>query len=399
MNMPAVSTLVWMKWPTNTGYALTSLEQLFYETALRLAAGDRDRVYFAYTDLSGGAPTSLPAAFPHVGALDLTRADLDLDVVTRYVRDRAIDLVLVFDLQPAHRTFAAMRQGGVTAIVCYWGAPISSTMPAWRRWLKRAALWLDRSRADGMIFESQAMADLALHGRGATASMVDVVPLGVDTDAIRPAPSRYVHEALGIPPGQKVIVFSGHCTPRKGIKTLIEAAIELLTARRRTDCHFVLCGNRAGEDEPYRQMYAGLGIDERIRFAGFRTDIIAIFQSAYCGVIPSSGWDSFTLSSVEMAATGLPVVASRLQGLAEAVVDGETGLLFEPGNAKALADCLDALLDDEARARRYGDAGRARSERELTRAQQATRLEAALRRRLPMAEATTASTPTVTQRL
>lgn len=383
--MAVVSTLVWMKWPTNTGYALTSLEQLFFSTALELAGGDPARVHFAYTDLSGGAPQSLPRGFANVGALDLTDPALSLDAITDYVRERAIEFVLAFDLQPSHRAFAAMRRGGVRTIVCYWGAPISSPMPAWRLWLKRAALLLDRARADGMVFESQAMADLALHGRGATPAMVDVVPLGVDTDAIRPARSQHVHDALGIPATQKVIVFSGHCTPRKGIQTLIEAAVEILAVRRRQDCCFVICGNRPGEDAPYRAIYAGLGLDDRIRFAGFRTDIIAIFQSAYCGVIPSSGWDSFTLSSVEMAATGLPVVASRLQGLAEAVVDGTTGLLFEPGNAGALADCLETLLDDEARTRTLGNQGRQRCERELSRTLQAQRLMTALRRHLPPA--------------
>ena len=110
--------------------------------------------------------------------------------------------------------------------------------------------------------------------------------------------------------------------------------------------------------------------------------LLPIFQSAFCGVIPSTGWDSFTLSSVEMAATGLPVVASRLQGLAEAVVDGQTGLLFEAGNASALADALEALLDDPARAHAYGLAGRRRSELELSLKRQQERFAAALRRRL-----------------
>ena len=73
--------------------------------------------------------------------------------------------------------------------------------------------------------------------------------------------------------------------------------------------------------------------------------MLQIFQSAFCGVLPSSGWDSFTLSSVEMAATGLPIVASHLQGLAEAVQHEHTGLLFEPGSSLALANALERLLD------------------------------------------------------
>jgi len=85
----------------------------------------------------------------------------------------------------------------------------------------------------------------------------------------------------------------------------------------------------------------------------------------FCGAIPSTGWDSFPRTSIEMAAAGLPVVASRLQGLPEAVLDGETGLLFEPGDARGLADCLEALLNHPELAAEYGRRGRERCEREL----------------------------------
>jgi len=79
-------------------------------------------------------------------------------------------------------------------------------------------------------------------------------------------------------------------------------------------------------------MYAGLGINGWIRFCGYRDRLVQLYTSCFCGVIPSTGWDPFLRTSVEMAAAGLPVVASRLQGLPEAVLDKETGLLFEPCN-------------------------------------------------------------------
>jgi len=110
---------------------------------------------------------------------------------------------------------------------------------------------------------------------------------------------------------------------------------------------------------------------------------VQIFQGAYCGIIPSSGWDSFTLSSVEMAACGLPIIASRLQGLAEAVLHEKTGLNFEPGNVSALADCIERMADRPAEARAFGDAGRLRASNELTLARQKAGLLRAIRRRLP----------------
>ena len=372
-----------MKWPTNVGYAIAALERLFYDTALVLADGDRSRIHFTYRDLGSGPPRSLPPEFTNVSQLDATDASQTTQerLAALLNRHRA-DFALTFDVQPIHPLFRVMRRNGVRTILSYWGAPISSPMPAWKLALKRAQIVLSRSKVDGLVFESRAMADLAHFGRGVPAHMIDIVPLGVDVTRYRPQPSDYVYRTFGIPRERKVVVFSGHCTPRKGIDTLIRAAVELLSVRKRSDVYFLLCGNQGQESQPYEAIYEGLGIQSWIRFAGYRTDLLPIFQSSYCGVLPSSGWDSFTLSSVEMAATGLPIVASRLQGLAEAVLDGETGLLVEPGHVTELADRLEQLLDDPEAARRFGRAARARCERELTVELQKERLLRAIRRHI-----------------
>jgi glycosyltransferase involved in cell wall biosynthesis len=81
-----------------------------------------------------------------------------------------------------------------------------------------------------------------------------------------------------------------------------------------------------------------------------------------------------------MAAAGLPLVASRLDGLQEAVLDRVTGLLFEPGNARQLADCLAHLLDQPELAAEYGRRARKRCEEELNREVQGARLATAYRK-------------------
>jgi len=125
-----------------------------------------------------------------------------------------------------------------------------------------------------------------------------------------------------------------------------------------------------------------MGLDNLIRFGGYRSDLRDLYPSCFCGVIPSSGWDSFPRTSVEMAASGLPVVASRLHGLPEAVLDHKTGLLFEPGNARALADCLEELLDQPEYAAHLGRAGRKRCESELNIHVQKEHFRAVLLKRL-----------------
>jgi glycosyltransferase involved in cell wall biosynthesis len=322
-----------MKWPTNVGYAIGALEKLFYETALELAEGDASAIHFGYTGTTSGRPATLPADFANYHAIDINHPTPKMlsELRDLVVRER-IDFVMPFDIQPAHAMFP----------------------------------------------------DLAILGRGVPRDRVDVVYLGVDTERFRPdRGSDYVHSALGIPEDRKVFVFTGHCTQRKGIRTLIDAAIEVLHARGRKDVCFLLCGNSGDESKPYEALYEKLPIAPWIRFLGYRRDVVQLFQSAYCGVIPSSGWDSFTLSSVEMAACGLPIIASRLQGLAEAVLHEKTGLNFEPGNGHALADCIERMADDPTLARAYGDAGRHRAASELTLERQRAGLLRAIRRRLP----------------
>lgn len=382
----ALSTLVLMKWATDAGYAITPLERLFFETGVSLAHGDESRVHFGFTSLAPGPPASLPPGFPNVSAIDITDpSPATLARIGRLVADHRIGFVLTFDMQPVHPMYRVMREAGAHTIVSYWGAPISSPSPAWKLAIKRTQLRWSRSRLDGLIFESQAMADLAIHGRGVPRVMIDVIPLGVDIDRYRPGVSSHVHEAYGIPADRKVFVFSGHCTPRKGIGTLIEAAIEVIVKRGRRDIDILVFGNKGEESRPYEALYDGMDVGGRIRFLGYCQNLLPVFQSAYCGIIPSSGWDSFPRSSVEMASSGLPVIASRLQGLAEAVKHEETGLLFEPGNARQLADCIVALTDDPARAAAFGRAGRARAERELSLEVQRGRMLDAVTRRLPAA--------------
>jgi glycosyltransferase involved in cell wall biosynthesis len=379
-----LTTLVLIRWPTNIGYAITPLERLFFETGLTLAGGDASRVHFGYASLAAGHPTALPADFRNVSEIDLNdRSPANLERIGQACRERGVQVVITFDVQPEHEAFRVMRQAGVRAIVSYWGAPISSFMPAWKLAIKRLLLAVSRSRLDGLIFESRAMADLAVHGRGVPESMIDIVPLGVDVERFRPAESDHVYRELGIPRSRKVAVFAGHCTPRKGIQTLVDAAILTLRDRRREDVFFLICGNTEEQGATYEAMYAGLGIEPYIRFAGYRRDMIQIYQSAFCGIIPSSGWDSFPRSAVEMSATALPVVASRLQGLAEAILHERTGVLFEPGSAPGLADALARLLDQPDDAAALGRAGRLRCEQELNLATQRARFQAAVVRRLP----------------
>ena len=374
-NRSSTSCLFLFHTDSNVGYSIEPAEKLFYEVGLELAGGDPSRVHFAFRNLDDGHPRSLPRNFKNVIAYDYSNQDeRNINVLADYVKQKQIRLVFIYDIQPVHPMFRPLRKAGVRAIISFWGAPISSRSPLWKLALKRMQIVSSRSKVDGLIFESNAMADLAVYGRGVPRRMVDMVYNGVDVSVFKPARSTYVYEALGLPRDKKVVVYSGHMEPRKGVRTLIEAAIELLHNRKRSDVCFLLCGNKGDESKQYEALYAGLDLEGLIRFGGYRSDMAEIYPSCLCGVIPTSGWDSFPRSPVEMASSGLPVIAARLQGLPESVLDRKTGMLFTPGNAKELSDRIETLLDQPNLAAEYGRRGRERCEQELSREIQRKRL-------------------------
>jgi glycosyltransferase involved in cell wall biosynthesis len=90
------------------------------------------------------------------------------------------------------------------------------------------------------------------------------------------------------------------------------------------------------------------------------TDIPALLRTADVFVL-SSRWEGLPLAIIEAMMSGLPVVGTRVGGVAEVMVDGETGLLVPPKDPEALASALNRLLEDAGLRRQMGEAGRRRA--------------------------------------
>jgi len=119
-----------------------------------------------------------------------------------------------------------------------------------------------------------------------------------------------------------------------------------------------LIGDGRGRGEA-EKLVADLGLEDRITFRGWRDDVPQILARSSILVL-SSRREGFPLSILEAMRAGLPVVASTVGGVGEAVLEGETGLLFPPGDVKALRNCLERLVSDAALREKMGKAGRKR---------------------------------------
>jgi len=161
---------------------------------------------------------------------------------------------------------------------------------------------------------------------------------------------------------KSLIGFVGALHPIKGLESFLDALVEVFP--KDPDSLAVIVGAEKIVDysEGLRERARGLGILERVRFIGHRDDIPSVMKSLDILVVPSLS-EPFGYVNIEAGAAAKPVVATRVGGIPEIVVDGETGILVEPENSEQIAEaCLKLLKDKELRLR-MGDAGRIRVEK------------------------------------
>ena len=183
-----------------------------------------------------------------------------------------------------------------------------------------------------------------------------VVYNGVDAD-----------EFAGIAPfahPRPYILSAGRLVETKGGRILIEAFA--LARARGVDCDLIIAGG-GPEEKRLRGLAADLDIASHVHFAGAvgRARLGALYQGCALFVFPSIQ-EAFGLVALEAMTCSRAVVATRVGGIPETVVDGETGLLTRVADPVDLADKLVALLNDPARAAAMGRRGRARAVAEFT---------------------------------
>lgn len=171
-----------------------------------------------------------------------------------------------------------------------------------------------------------------------------------------PFPSKPLQ---ALPPQQLLMI--GRLTEEKGFETAFHALKQLLPKYPHLKLRLIGDGVQF---EQLHQLKKELKLDAQIRMEGFihPDEIPSCIDAATLVLIPST-YESFSLTALQAAQRGRPVVASRVYGLKEVVEDGKTGLLVEPQNPVALADAIDRLLSHPDQIRAMGEAGFERANR------------------------------------
>ena len=217
------------------------------------------------------------------------------------------------------------------------------------------------------------------------AGKLDVIHCGIDPAVFRPAA-----EPAGAN-GEIRLACVGTLHEVKGQRFLVDACRRLVERGVELRCDFVGDGpDRASLERAAR----AAGLDGRVRFLGSlpREQVAACLRAVDVAVVPSvptrdGRREGIPVALMEAAASGKPVVASRLSGIPEAIADGAEGLLVPPGDAAALADALAALAADPELRRRLGAAARERMLRDFDLASNARTLATRFRAEAPGAEA------------
>lgn len=202
--------------------------------------------------------------------------------------------------------------------------------------------------------------DLTVRYRVSLPEQTRVVPLGLELDRFAPgAGSRAAGTALrrefGMDESTPLVTIVGRLAPIKNHDLFLSAAAEL--TRRGRDCRFLIVGG-GSEENRLRQATESLGLGGRITFAGWRSDLEAIYAASDVVVLTSFN-EGTPVCLIEALSAGRAVVSTDVGGVHDVLEGGELGLIVPSGDRDALAAAIERLLDDPALRAELGRRGAA----------------------------------------
>ena len=293
-----------------------------------------------------------------VSPLRDAKALLDL---TRSFRRRRFDLV--HSMTPK-AGFLAMIAASVTRVpvrIHTFTGQVWVTRQGPVRWVLKVADRVVASLATLVLVDSLSQREFLMREgivrSGKSRVLADGSICGVDTERFRPDPARRAATRgdLGIGEGDVVFLFLGRLKRDKGVLVLLEA-FHRLTEHGGSPCRLVFVG---GDEEGLADQLASPAASH-VTFLGESSKPESYLAAADVLCLPSRR-EGFGLVVIEAASAGVPAIASRIYGITDAVIDGETGLLHTPDDVGEIVRCMAHLRDDPELRLRLGAAARKRA--------------------------------------
>ncbi len=244
---------------------------------------------------------------------------------------------------------AAASSGGQSVISTHYH-PASSWETPWRADLLRGQDFLFGASAyriaARLIVETEFEAGQVREF--APAEKIRVVPPGIDLAQWKEAPPPTT--ATDPPLPERYLLFAGRIAPNKGLRTLIEALSRLTGSHR---LPLVVMGRDWGEQASLEQLARARGVADRVIWLGHLKGAASyrrVVRRSTVFVLPSE-YEAFGLVLLESMVAGSPIVATTVGGVPEVLAHGKAGRLVPYEDAAALAQAIEATLDDEATTR------------------------------------------------
>lgn len=287
--------------------------------------------------------------------------------LARVIRARGVNIVHARSRAPAWSALLAARMTGAHFVTTYHGV-YNARSPLKRFYNSIMA------RGDIVIANSHYTREHILKHHKTAPERVVAIPRGVDVevfdgDRVNSAEVAAMRAAWGLGDSDTrcVAIAPARLTRWKGQLVLIEAA-KLLTARRPGAVKIIFAGDSQGRESYVSEMTSLIAenkLQDVVAIAGHLGHMPTAFAASDIAVFPVIEPEAFGRGAVEAQAMGLPVIASRLGGYTETIIDGETGFLAPAGDAAALAQAIERMIAAGGEARRaMGERGRQRA-REL----------------------------------
>lgn len=333
---------------------LTLCEQLLNHHSVMIACTTARRAEFVQQARSAGIS---------VHALPGTERDMATYlrrtlVLTRLLRRADVDVIHI------HTT----GYGGLSALIAAWLAGIRAVVVTHHGWFatpsgtlaRRLSLWLERRTAKQVIALYKLQAQ-ELTAAGIPPERITVVPVGVALRRVDPAHERSADDAPNEIPFRVCIV--ARIASGKGHAELLQAIRQL--APRYPQLRLRVVGDGPLRSSVEHQINE-LGLGDVVELMGWipNDQISAILRSSHAIVLPSyMPGEALPVALIEGMALGLPAIGTRWKGIADIIVDGETGLLVEPRDIESLARAIEQLARDPLRASEMGQKGQERARR------------------------------------
>ena len=193
---------------------------------------------------------------------------------------------------------------------------------------------------------------------GVPLNKIVVIPSGLDTNKYLASSDRFrIRSSLGLSDKQHLVLYIGRLRPVKGVDKGLKGFKKVL--QKHPTAHLALAGE--GEQSPTLQSLASeLGIYENVTFLGIRNDLPDILSACDSVLIPSRN-EGLPRVAIEAMAAGKPIIATKVGGTPEAIIDGVTGILVRPNDIDQMGNAISHLIGNVKLQKRLGAAGRKRA--------------------------------------